>query len=61
MAQPIYFYYGFTNYYQNHRRYLKYFSPDQMNGKDIDQTTVSIENNCRQQNYVEIMDIQISI
>lgn len=36
LPQPIYLYYGLTNYYQNHRRYLKYFSPDQMNGKTID-------------------------
>jgi len=40
MPQPVYLYYGFTNYYQNHRRYLKFFSPDQMNGRTIDETTV---------------------
>jgi hypothetical protein len=40
MEAPIYLYYGFTNYFQNHRRYLKYFSVDQMNGKTIDSTAV---------------------
>lgn len=42
MEPPIYLYYGFTNYFQNHRRYLKYFSVDQMNGKTIDSAAVSI-------------------
>ena len=40
MAKPIYLYYGLTNYYQNHRRYLKNFSPDQMVGKTISEKTV---------------------
>lgn len=32
LTQPSYFYYGLQYYYQNHRRYLKFFSPDQMDG-----------------------------
>lgn len=41
LPRPVYLYYGLRSYYQNHRRYLKYFSTDQMNGKEIDLNAVS--------------------
>eukprot|EP00919_Chromeraceae_sp_WS-2016_P068188 GHVR01161562.1.p1 GENE.GHVR01161562.1~~GHVR01161562.1.p1 ORF type:complete len:127 (+),score=1.92 GHVR01161562.1:310-690(+) len=35
--QPIYLYYGLNGFYQNHRRYMKFFSPDQLeNGLQYD-------------------------
>lgn len=32
MSPPIYFYYGLTNFYQNHRKYLKSRDPEQLAG-----------------------------
>lgn len=40
LAQPVYLYYGLTQYYQNHRRYIKLFSTDQMNGNEVGLDTV---------------------
>jgi len=33
MPQPVYFYYKLTNFYQNHRRYVKSRSDDQLRGE----------------------------
>jgi len=38
MSAPIYFYYQLTNFYQNHRRYVKSRSDDQLAGSDVDDT-----------------------
>lgn len=35
IAPPVYIYYRLTNYYQNHRRYVKSFWQDQLNGKAV--------------------------
>lgn len=35
ITAPVLFYYKLTNFYQNHRRYAKSFSIDQLNGKAI--------------------------
>lgn len=35
MEPPVYFYYRLTNFYQNHRRYAKSFSTDQLAGKAV--------------------------
>lgn len=32
MTAPVYFYYGLTNFYQNHRKYLKSRDADQLAG-----------------------------
>lgn len=42
LTQPSYLYYGLQYYYQNHRRYLKFFSPDQMDGTEVDEATVNM-------------------
>jgi len=35
MQAPVFFYYELHNYYQNHRRYVKSKSNDQLKGKDM--------------------------
>jgi hypothetical protein len=35
MAGPVYFYYQLTNFYQNHRRYVKSRSDPQLRGEDV--------------------------
>jgi len=35
MKPPVLFYYKLTNFYQNHRRYAKSFSTDQLSGKAV--------------------------
>mmetsp|Transcript_2578 Transcript_2578/g.3778 ORF Transcript_2578/g.3778 Transcript_2578/m.3778 type:complete len:313 (-) Transcript_2578:34-972(-) len=35
MEEPVYFYYKLTNYYQNHRRYVKSRNDDQLSGDVI--------------------------
>lgn len=42
LTAPIYFYYGFKGFYQNHRRYLKYFSNSQLTTGDRYASTVII-------------------
>jgi hypothetical protein len=42
LQAPIYVYYGLKGFYQNHRRYLKYFSPDQLSEGDADASSVAI-------------------
>lgn len=32
---PVFMYYSLTNYYQNHRRYVKSRDDDQLRGKDV--------------------------
>lgn len=39
IKQPIYVYYQLDNFYQNHRRYVKSRSFDQLKGKDVDIST----------------------
>jgi hypothetical protein len=34
LKAPVYLYYGFKGFYQNHRRYLKYFSNSQLTAGD---------------------------
>jgi len=38
MKQPVFLYYGLTNFYQNHRLYLESLSKDQLSGSDISLT-----------------------
>ena len=33
MVLPVYFYYGLDNFFQNHRRYLNSWNPDQLRGQ----------------------------
>lgn len=35
MEKPVYFYYKLTNYYQNHRLYVKSRNDDQLRGHDV--------------------------
>lgn len=39
IKQPIYVYYQLDNFYQNHRRYVKSRSFDQLKGKNVDVST----------------------
>lgn len=41
MNPPVLFYYKLTNFYQNHRRYVKSFSSDQLKGVAVDNGTIS--------------------
>lgn len=41
MDPPVLFYYQLTNFYQNHRRYVKSFSADQLDGKAVAKSTIS--------------------
>ena len=38
LKPPVLFYYRLTNFYQNHRRYVKSLDSDQLNGKAVDQS-----------------------
>ena len=40
LQAPVYFYYGFKGFYQNHRRYLKYYSAIQLETGTIDASGV---------------------
>jgi hypothetical protein len=45
LESPSFLYYGFTNFYQNHRQFLKFFSATQLeDGQQIDATTVIYPN-----------------
>ncbi|KAL9714939.1 alkylphosphocholine resistance protein lem3 [Leucoagaricus gongylophorus] len=35
LQAPVFFYYGLTNFYQNHRRYVKSLNSDQLQGKYV--------------------------
>jgi LEM3 (ligand-effect modulator 3) family / CDC50 family len=41
MGPPVFFYYRLTNFYQNHRRYVKSFQSDQLKGVAVDNVTIS--------------------
>ena len=41
LTAPVYFYYGFKGFYQNHRRYLKYYSSSQLSSGTVAVSTVS--------------------
>ncbi|KXN90463.1 hypothetical protein AN958_04135 [Leucoagaricus sp. SymC.cos] len=41
LKAPIYFYYGLTNFYQNHRRYVKSQNSDQLRGKYVKPETLN--------------------
>jgi hypothetical protein len=41
MDPPVFFYYRLTNFYQNHRRYVKSFQSDQLKGTAVDNNTIS--------------------
>lgn len=40
MGPPVLFFYKLTNFHQNHRRYVKSFSEDQLNGKAASISTI---------------------
>jgi len=44
MASPVFIYYGLSNFYQNHRRYVKSRDDKQLAGEDIDVSSIS--NDC---------------
>ncbi|RCH78470.1 hypothetical protein CU098_000780, partial [Rhizopus stolonifer] len=44
MKGPIYMYYRLTNFYQNHRQYIKNYDPDQLLGKTVSSST--LHTNC---------------
>ena len=39
----VYMYYGLTNYYQNHRRYVKSRDDNQLNGQETDPDSLSTD------------------
>jgi hypothetical protein len=41
IGPPVLLYYRLTNFYQNHRRYVKSLDTDQLNGKFISNSTIS--------------------
>jgi hypothetical protein len=41
MGPPVFFYYRLTNFYQNHRRYVKSFQSDQLKGVAVDVGSIS--------------------
>lgn len=41
MNPPVLLYYRLTNFYQNHRRYVKSFEPEQLKGTAVDNVTIS--------------------
>ncbi|KAF6063468.1 LEM3 (ligand-effect modulator 3) / CDC50 family protein [Candida albicans] len=49
MKSPIYLYYRLHNFYANHRRYVKSFSEDQLNGKPATLNTIknTVGQNCQ--------------
>lgn len=40
IAPPVFMYYRLTNFYQNHRRYVKSLDVDQLKGKAVDNSTI---------------------
>ena len=40
IGPPVLLYYRLTNFYQNHRRYVKSFDPDQLLGKNVTSSTI---------------------
>lgn len=41
MNPPVLFYYRLTNFYQNHRRYVKSFDANQLKGNAVDNNTIN--------------------
>ncbi|RAL10786.1 CDC50/LEM3 family protein [Aspergillus homomorphus CBS 101889] len=41
LEPPVFMYYRLTNFYQNHRRYVKSLDIDQLKGKAVDNKTIS--------------------
>ncbi|OJK03323.1 hypothetical protein ASPACDRAFT_114350 [Aspergillus aculeatus ATCC 16872] len=41
LEPPVFMYYRLTNFYQNHRRYVKSLDIDQLKGKAVDNETIS--------------------
>ncbi|GAA6050540.1 hypothetical protein JCM3770_005590 [Rhodotorula araucariae] len=41
LKKPVFMYYKLTNYYQNHRRYVKSVATDQLRGKAVSYSTIS--------------------
>ncbi|KAL7319327.1 alkylphosphocholine resistance protein lem3 [Mucor circinelloides] len=41
MTGPVFMYYRLTNFYQNHRQYIKNFDATQLDGKKVDTTTLN--------------------
>lgn len=41
IGPPVLFYYRLTNFYQNHRRYVKSSDTDQLKGKDVPASTIA--------------------
>ncbi|KAE8144637.1 ligand-effect modulator 3 family [Aspergillus avenaceus] len=41
MGPPVFMYYRLTNFYQNHRRYVKSLDIDQLKGKAVDNKTIN--------------------
>ena len=52
MHPPIYVYYKLTNYYQNHRRYVKSRNEKQLRG-DVDILPKTLEEDCAPKYYYE--------
>lgn len=44
LKAPVFLYYRLTNFYQNHRRYVKSFNSDQLKGSVIGTST--LDNSC---------------
>lgn len=44
MAGPVFMYYRLTNFYQNHRQYIKNFDADQLGGAIVN--SVTLNTNC---------------
>ncbi|KAI9013044.1 CDC50/LEM3 family [Gaertneriomyces semiglobifer] len=44
LGSPVFMYYRLTNFYQNHRRYVKSFSPKQLNGERLQLSDKDMEN-----------------
>ncbi|KAI8986038.1 CDC50/LEM3 family [Pilobolus umbonatus] len=51
---PIFMYYRLTNFYQNHRQYIKNFDAEQFNGKSVDKSTLNV--NCVKMDSVLIQN-----
>lgn len=56
MEQPIMVYYQLNNFYQNHRRYVKSKSDDQLNGKYLTLTQIKNSDDCSPVETNEQMD-----
>ena len=41
LQAPVFFYYGLTNFYQNHRRYVKSLNSDQLQGKYVSPSSLN--------------------